>query len=63
MNSKKVALSNLMNSMTLIKSPQQMLDNYEWYSLASGIKDDELTKKLMIEIIDEKTYLNYIRTV
>ena len=49
--------------MTLIKSPQQMLDNYEWYSLASGIKDDELTKKLMIEIIDEKTYLNYIRTV
>lgn len=63
MNSKKVALSNLMNSMTLIKSPQQMLDNYEWYSLASGVKDDELTKKLMIEIIDEKTYLNYIRTV
>lgn len=46
MNSKKVALSNLMNSMTLIKSPQQMLDNYEWYSLASGIKDDELTKKV-----------------
>ncbi len=63
MNSKKVALSNLMYSMTLVQSTQKMLEKYQWYSLASGIKDDELTRKLMIEIIDERTYLNYTRTV
>lgn len=49
----KKNLSNTMYQFTVIQSREEMLERYKWYSLASAIKNEELTLKLMKEILKE----------
>lgn len=57
----KKNLSNTMYQFSEIQGSKEMLEKYKWYSLASGIRDEVLTLKLMKEIIKEGTYHHYIR--
>lgn len=46
----KVDLAKTMWQFSSLKSFDEMIINYKWYSLASGIKDEERTLRLMKEI-------------
>ena len=37
-----------------VDSPKSMLEKYKWFSLASSVKNDELTLELMKEIFQER---------
>ena len=50
---RKESLKKTMRSFNLIHSYQDMLKMYKWFSLACSVHDEELTKKLMKEIIRE----------
>jgi hypothetical protein len=52
----KVLISNMMNEFSLVMSTKKMLESYKWFSLASSVKDDELTLELMKEAIKEDTW-------
>ena len=44
-------LSKMMNEFQLVQSEKKMVENYEWYSLASGIHDDALVLVIMKDLI------------
>lgn len=44
-------LKGLINEFKYVETKEQALENYKWYSLASGIKDDEEVLKIMQEIL------------
>lgn len=50
----KETLKKMIYEFSLLESKSSMLENYQWFSLASGIKDDQLTLELMREIFKEK---------
>lgn len=50
----KEILSKMIEEFSLLESQHSMLEDYQWFSLASGIKDDQLTLELMREIFKEK---------
>lgn len=52
----KKDISNTMYQFTSIENTKEMLNKYKWFSLASGVKDENLTLELMKEIIKEGTY-------
>lgn len=52
----KVLISNMMNEFSSVMNTKKMLERYKWFSLASSVKDDELTLELMKEAIEEDTW-------
>lgn len=44
-------LAKMMKEFQLIQSEKKMVENYEWYSLASGIHDDALVLAIMKDLI------------
>lgn len=50
---KKFALAKTMYQFIEINRAEEMIENYKWFSIASGIKDEEETLKLMKEIVKE----------
>ncbi len=52
----KEELALLMYSLDMTRTYEEMLNNYEWFSLACGIRDEEKTLKLMKEILKEGLY-------
>lgn len=50
----KETLEKMIHEFSLVESRSNMLEKYQWFSLASGIKDDQLTLELMREIFKEK---------
>lgn len=50
---KKFALAKTMYQFIGIKPVEGMIKNYKWFSIASGIKSEEETLKLMKEIVKE----------
>lgn len=50
----KEILAKMIDEFSLLESRHSMLEDYRWFSLASGIKDDQLTLELMLEIFNEK---------
>lgn len=59
-DSAKALISNTMWQFNETSSTKKMLEQYKWFSLASGVKDEDLTLDLMKEIIKENTYLHKI---
>ena len=55
----KKNLSNTMYQFSGIQTREEMLGKYKWYSFASAIKNEELTLKLMKEILREGCYHYY----
>ena len=43
-------IRRMMSEFKLIESYKTMLSKYEWYSLASGIKDDNKVLKIMKQL-------------
>lgn len=50
----KETLKKMIHEFSLVESKSSMLEGYQWFSLASGIKDEQLTLELMQEIFNEK---------
>lgn len=50
---KKFDLAVTMYQFIGMKSVEEMIKNYKWFSIASGIKNEEETLKLMKEIVKE----------
>lgn len=50
----KETLIKMIHEFSLVESRSSMLESYQWFSLASGIKNDSLTLELMQEIFSEK---------
>ena len=44
-------LKGLIHEFKYVETKEQALANYQWYSLASGIKDDEKVLKIMQDIL------------
>ena len=44
-------LRGLIHEFKYVETKEQALENYKWYSLASGIKDDEKVLKIMQDIL------------
>jgi hypothetical protein len=44
-------LAKMMKEFQLVQSEKKMVENYEWYSLASGIYDDALVLAIMKDLI------------
>ena len=44
-------LKGLIHEFKYVETKEQALENYKWYSLASGIKDDEKVLKIMQDIL------------
>lgn len=58
----KILISNMMNEFSSVMNTKKMLERYKWFSLASSVKDDELTLELMKEAIKENTWQVRITT-
>lgn len=46
-------LSKMVKAYRCADSNKQVLNKYKWYSLASGIRNDELTRELLKEILQD----------
>ena len=44
-------IKGMIDEFRLVETKEQALENYKWYSLASGIKDDEKVLKIMQDIL------------
>lgn len=44
-------IKGMIDEFRLVETKEQALANYQWYSLASGIKDDEKVLKIMQDIL------------
>lgn len=45
-------IKNMVNEFKLVMSKEKMLESYEWFSLASGINDDNLTLEILNIILN-----------
>jgi hypothetical protein len=52
----KQILGKMVYEFENVMSKKTMIEKYKWFSLASGIKDDGKTLKLLKEIIKEGNY-------
>lgn len=47
----KTILERMVNEFDMTMSKKKMLENYQWFSLASGIRNDSLVLELLKEIL------------
>lgn len=52
-------IRKMVNEFSLVQTKEQMLDNYKWFSLASSIDDEELTLKLLREVVGKEVCQRY----
>lgn len=52
-------IRRMVNEFSLVQTKEQMLDNYKWFSLASSIDDEELTLKLLREVVGKEVCQRY----
>lgn len=52
-------IRKMVNTFSLVQTKEQMLDNYKWFSLASSIDDEELTLKLLREVVGKEVCQRY----
>lgn len=52
-------IRKMVNEFSLVQTKDQMLDNYKWFSLASSIDDEELTLKLLREVVGKEVCQRY----
>lgn len=52
-------IRKMVNEFSLVQTKEQMLDNYKWFSLASSIDDEELTLKLLREVVGKEICQRY----
>lgn len=50
----KNTLEKMIREFSLVDSEKRMIEKYQWFSLASGIRDEDLTLKLMLQIFAER---------
>lgn len=50
----KHLIGKMIQESSKVDSPKSMLEKYKWFSLASSVKNDELTLELMKEIFQER---------
>ncbi|MGG7057574.1 hypothetical protein ACQPUZ_04680 [Clostridium tertium] len=60
MDTKLKIISSMIHEFINVMSREEMIKKYKWFSLASGIHDDELTLKLIKQTFKENTYQHRI---
>ena len=50
----KNTLEKMIREFGLVESEKRMIEKYQWFALASGIRDEDLTLKLMLQIFAER---------
>lgn len=51
--SEKDRIDRMIKEFSLVMSKKEMYNNYKWFSLASGIKDNEKTKDILRESLQD----------